>query len=111
MSRQANNEITMDRGNILAIEGESCAPKACAVSPLVLMRRNPKVQYSILINVPPTEMAHIKDLSPKCPAIAKSTKLSNGIVMLVAMAGRAIFRILLFIHKEYQRIYSFSFFQ
>ena len=41
---QAKRDTKTERNKVLMASGKFFAPKACAVSPLVPMRRNPKFQ-------------------------------------------------------------------
>ena len=101
-------EMTMasavDSPNSLALSWKSPLPHVCAVMPDVLMRRNPKFQYTRLNIIAPTATAPIKTLSPRCPAMAVSTRPSNGTVMLATIAGNAILNISRFmpakVHKN-----------
>ena len=72
-------------------------PNACDVSPLVPIRRKPKIQYIMLNSIPPTAMAPIYEADPKCPTIATSTSPSSGTVMFETIEGRAMFNMRLFI--------------
>ena len=77
------------------ISCRSRRPRACAVSPLVPMRRKPNTQYTRLNTIDPTAMAPMYVALPMWPTMAVSTSPSSGTVMFVTMAGSAIFRICL----------------
>lgn len=77
----------------LAMVLVSCEPKACEVSPLEPIRRNPNIQQMTLNIMLPTAMAPIYELSPICPTIATSTRPSSGTVMFDTIEGMAMRRI------------------
>ena len=55
----ADRETRMERRSMLANSSLFFSPYACAVSPLVPMRRKPKFQYSRFKIVEPTDMADV----------------------------------------------------
>ncbi len=75
------------RENTVRSATASSAPKACAVSPVVPIRRKPNSQNVTLIIIDPTAMAPMKLSAPRWPAIAVSHKPSSGTVILLSIAG------------------------
>ena len=93
MTAETSTASAVDSPSSLALSLKSPLPQVCAVMPDVLMRRNPKFQYTRLNIIAPTATAPINTLSPRCPAMAVSTSPNRGTVMLAIIAGNAIFRI------------------
>ena len=91
----------VDSPSSLALSLKSPLPHVWAVIPDVLMRRNPKFQYTKLNIIAPTATAPMNTLSPKCPAMAVSTSPSSGTVMLATIAGNAILKISRFTPQRY----------
>ena len=96
MAMPSSSASATERNSITDICRLSRAPYACAVSPLVPMRRNPKFQYVRLNIVAPTETAPIVTASPMWPAMVRSTSPSSGTMTFDRIAGTAILRMLLF---------------
>ena len=65
----------------------SCAPKHCAVMPVVPMRRKPNIQNTTFCIIVPTATAPMNASEPRCPATVVSHSPSSGMVMLLIMAG------------------------
>ena len=67
----------------------SPAPEAWAVSPVVPMRRNPKVQYTNENTSAPSAIAPSSATEPVHPITAVSTRPSSGTAQLATMIGHA----------------------
>ena len=90
-----------ERTRIRATSLRLRCPYACDVMPPVPILRNEKSQYITLNTIPPTAMAPIYAAEPRWPTMATSTSPSSGTVMLLTIAGRAIFSMRLFMSFIY----------
>src|SRR5690606_19368816 len=78
------------RAKTALTSGSSPAPAACAVNPVVLMRRKPKLQYSMLNTSAPSATAPSSATWPVLPRTAVSVSPSKGTAALASMIGQAM---------------------
>src|SRR6056297_816942 len=89
---------TIDRAKFVIISERSDLPKACAVTPVVPIRRKPKFQYKKLNSMAPRPTAP-RCTEDKWPIKAVSTELMSGTEILLKILGPASLKISRFIFR------------
>ena len=84
------NAMTSGLYRLAAISARLPAPTACAVSPVVPMRRKPKAQNSIENTVEPRATPPISAGSLSCPTTAVSAMPTSGTVAFETIMGMAM---------------------